>query len=70
MTDGLLSLSTDEFITGIDEAASRFDAAAYPQQYLPAEDWARLVKAGVKIIFNYSEALLREVSEQLLASPA
>ncbi|TDC62953.1 acyl-CoA dehydrogenase [Actinomadura sp. GC306] len=47
MTDGLLSLSTDEFITGIDEAASRFDAAAYPQQYLPAEDWARLVKAGV-----------------------
>ncbi|TDB94419.1 acyl-CoA dehydrogenase family protein [Actinomadura sp. 7K534] len=47
MTDDLLSLSTDEFIAGIDAVASKFDSAAYPQQYLPAEDWALLVRAGV-----------------------
>src|SRR5690606_31889998 len=47
MTDDLLSLSTDEFIAGIDAVASKFDSAAYPQQYLPAEDWALLVWAGV-----------------------
>src|SRR5690606_14431810 len=47
MTDDLLSLSTDEFIAGIDAVASKFDSATYPQRYLPDEDWALLVRAGV-----------------------
>ncbi|WP_212914305.1 acyl-CoA dehydrogenase family protein [Streptomyces sp. TS71-3] len=48
MTQDLLSLSTDDFIAGIAEVArSRFDCQTYPQQNLPAEDWAHLVRAGV-----------------------
>jgi alkylation response protein AidB-like acyl-CoA dehydrogenase len=47
MTKDLLSLPTDEFIAGIKAVASRFDCATYPQQNLPADDWALLVRAGV-----------------------
>ncbi len=47
MTKDLLSLSPNEFIAGIDAVASKFDAVTYPQEYLPAEDWALLVRAGV-----------------------
>jgi alkylation response protein AidB-like acyl-CoA dehydrogenase len=50
MPKGLLSLSTDEFIAGIEAIArSRFDCIIYPQQNLPAEDWALLVRAGVML---------------------
>lgn len=50
MTNDLLSLSTDEFIENIDAVArSRFDCKTYPQQSLPADDWALLVKAGVML---------------------
>ena len=47
MSKDLLSLSTDEFIAGIDAVASRFDSADYPQEYLPPDDWTLLVRAGV-----------------------
>ena len=47
MTDGLSSLSTDEFIKSVEAAAAKFDSATYPQQNLPADDWSLLVKAGV-----------------------
>lgn len=48
MTSDLLSLSTDEFIAGVDAIArSHFDCKTYPQQNLPADDWALLVRAGV-----------------------
>jgi alkylation response protein AidB-like acyl-CoA dehydrogenase len=47
MIKSLLSLSTNEFIAGIEAAASRFDCAIYPQENMPADDWALLVKAGV-----------------------
>jgi alkylation response protein AidB-like acyl-CoA dehydrogenase len=47
MTKDLLSLSTNEFIAGIETVASKFDSATYPQQNLPADDWALLVRAGV-----------------------
>jgi alkylation response protein AidB-like acyl-CoA dehydrogenase len=47
LTTSLLSLSTDEFIAGVDSVASRFDCASYPRQNLPADDWALLVRAGV-----------------------
>ncbi|MEV0193677.1 acyl-CoA dehydrogenase family protein [Kitasatospora purpeofusca] len=43
----LASLSTEEFIAGIEAAAVRFDAATYPQRELPAQDWAVLTRAGV-----------------------
>ncbi|MEU6967048.1 acyl-CoA dehydrogenase family protein [Kitasatospora aureofaciens] len=41
------SLSTEEFIAGVEAAAVRFDAATYPQRELPAEDWVGLTGAGV-----------------------
>jgi alkylation response protein AidB-like acyl-CoA dehydrogenase len=47
MTKDLLSLSTNEFIAGIEAIAPRFDCATYPQRNLPADDWALLVRAGV-----------------------
>ncbi len=47
MTKHLQSLSTDEFLAGVEAVASRFDCATYPQQNLPADDWAMLVRAGV-----------------------
>ncbi|WP_329491901.1 acyl-CoA/acyl-ACP dehydrogenase [Kitasatospora sp. NBC_01246] len=40
-------LSSEEFIAGVEEVASRFDAATYPQRELPADDWAVLTAAGV-----------------------
>ncbi|TDD83803.1 acyl-CoA dehydrogenase [Actinomadura darangshiensis] len=48
-TNDLLSLSTDEFIAGIDTVASKFDSATYPQQILPPDSWALLVRAGVRL---------------------
>lgn len=47
MTQALLSLSTNEFMNGIEAVASKFDSATYPQQNLPADDWALLVSSGV-----------------------
>jgi alkylation response protein AidB-like acyl-CoA dehydrogenase len=47
MTNTLLSLSTNEFIAGIEAVASKFDSATYPQQNLPADDWALLVGSGL-----------------------
>lgn len=47
MTKALLSLSTNEFIAGVESVASKFDSATYPQQNLPPHDWALLVRAGV-----------------------
>jgi alkylation response protein AidB-like acyl-CoA dehydrogenase len=47
MTKALLSLTTNEFINGIQAVASKFDSASYPQQNLPADDWALLVGNGV-----------------------
>jgi alkylation response protein AidB-like acyl-CoA dehydrogenase len=48
MQQKLLSLSTDDFIVGIaDVTRSHFDSQDYPQQNLLADDWARLVRAGV-----------------------
>src|SRR4051794_36028882 len=47
MSKALLSLSTNEFIAGIEAVASKFDSASYPQQNLPADDWALLVESGV-----------------------
>jgi alkylation response protein AidB-like acyl-CoA dehydrogenase len=47
MTKDLLSLPPNEFIAGIDAVASKFDSATYPQQNLPPDDWALLVRAGV-----------------------
>jgi alkylation response protein AidB-like acyl-CoA dehydrogenase len=47
MSKALLSLSTNEFIAGIEAVASKFDSATYPQQNLPADDWALLVGSGV-----------------------
>ncbi|WUH98473.1 acyl-CoA/acyl-ACP dehydrogenase [Spirillospora sp. NBC_00431] len=47
MTNDLLSLSTNEFIGGIETVAPRFDSASYPQQNLPSDDWTLLTKAGV-----------------------
>jgi alkylation response protein AidB-like acyl-CoA dehydrogenase len=50
MRTDLLSLSTDEFIANIAAVAeSRFDCQTYPQQNLPADDWALLVRAGVML---------------------
>ncbi|SFD46469.1 acyl-CoA dehydrogenase family protein [Streptomyces aidingensis] len=43
-----LSAPTDRFLAGIAELArTRFDCQTYPLQQLPADDWARLVRAGV-----------------------
>jgi alkylation response protein AidB-like acyl-CoA dehydrogenase len=47
MPQTLLSLSTNEFISNVDAAAAKFDSATYPQQNLPADDWALLVGSGV-----------------------
>jgi alkylation response protein AidB-like acyl-CoA dehydrogenase len=48
--ESLLSLPTDEFIANIAVVArSRFDCTSYPQQNLPADDWALLVRAGVML---------------------
>ena len=47
MTQALLSLSTSEFISNIEAVAAKFDTATYPQQNLPADDWALLVGSGV-----------------------
>lgn len=47
MTTDLLSLSTREFLAGIEAVAAQFDSATYPQQNLPSDDWALLVKSGV-----------------------
>ncbi|MCW2888906.1 MAG: hypothetical protein QOE54_4032 [Streptosporangiaceae bacterium] len=47
MTNDLLSLSTNEFIAGIEAVAPRFDSATYPQQNLPSDDWTLLTRAGV-----------------------
>lgn len=48
LTQDLLSLSTDDFIAGIAKVArSQFDCQTYPEQNLPADDWAHLVRAGV-----------------------
>ncbi len=47
MTNALLSLSTNDFIAGIEAIAPRFDTATYPQQNLPADDWTLLTRAGV-----------------------
>ncbi|GAA4368088.1 hypothetical protein GCM10023088_16650 [Actinomadura verrucosospora] len=48
-TNHLLALSTDEFIAGFDAVASKFDSATFPQQVLPPESWALLVRAGVRL---------------------
>ncbi|WP_433476321.1 acyl-CoA dehydrogenase family protein [Spirillospora sp. CA-142024] len=48
-TNELLSLSTDEFLAGIDAVASKFDSATFPQQILPPDSWALLVRAGVRL---------------------
>lgn len=42
-----LSVSTQEFIAGIEATARQFDSATYPQRVLPADDLAILVKSGV-----------------------
>ncbi|WP_042424238.1 acyl-CoA dehydrogenase family protein [Streptacidiphilus anmyonensis] len=47
LEDAVACLSTEEFIAGVEAAASRFDAAVYPQRELPADDWAVLAEAGV-----------------------
>ncbi|MFL6051703.1 MAG: acyl-CoA dehydrogenase family protein [Actinoallomurus sp.] len=47
MTNDLLSMSTNEFISGIEAVAPQFDSATYPQQNLPADDWTLLTTAGV-----------------------
>jgi alkylation response protein AidB-like acyl-CoA dehydrogenase len=47
MSTDVRGASTDEFIANIHCAASDFDCASYPQQNLPADDWAMLVRAGV-----------------------
>ena len=47
MSKALLSLSTNEFIADIEAVASKFDSATYPQQNLPADDWALLVRSGI-----------------------
>jgi alkylation response protein AidB-like acyl-CoA dehydrogenase len=47
MKNDLLSLSTNQFIAGIEAVAPRFDSATYPQQNLPADDWTLLTRAGV-----------------------
>jgi alkylation response protein AidB-like acyl-CoA dehydrogenase len=47
MSKALQSLSTNEFIAGIESVASKFDSATYPQQNLPSDDWALLVSSGV-----------------------
>jgi alkylation response protein AidB-like acyl-CoA dehydrogenase len=47
MTKALLSLSTDDFLAGVEAVASKFDSATYPQQNLPADDWALLVGSGI-----------------------
>ena len=47
MTKALLSLSTDDFLAGVEAVASKSDSATYPQQNLPADDWALLVGSGI-----------------------
>src|SRR3954454_8407656 len=47
MSKALQSLSTNEFITGIESVAPKFDSATYPQHTLPSDDWALLVGSGV-----------------------
>ncbi|MFB9831268.1 acyl-CoA dehydrogenase family protein [Actinoallomurus acaciae] len=47
MSKALLSLSTDDFIAGVEATAAKFDTATYPQQNLPADDWALLVASGI-----------------------
>jgi alkylation response protein AidB-like acyl-CoA dehydrogenase len=47
MSKALQSLSTNEFIAGIESVAPKFDSATYPQQNLPSDDWALLVGSGV-----------------------
>lgn len=47
MHKALLSLSTNEFIAGIDTVASKFDVATYPQINIPSDDWALLMDRGV-----------------------
>ena len=43
----LLSLTMDEFMAGIEAVAPKFDSAIYPQEDLPADDWALCVGGGV-----------------------
>src|SRR4051812_1909506 len=43
----VVTLEASEFIAGIEAVASKFDSASYPQQNLPADDWALLVGSGV-----------------------
>ncbi|MFF2549136.1 acyl-CoA dehydrogenase family protein [Kitasatospora sp. NPDC058063] len=47
LADAVAPLSTEEFIAGVEAAASRFDAATFPQQELHTDDWAVLTRAGV-----------------------
>jgi alkylation response protein AidB-like acyl-CoA dehydrogenase len=47
LEDAVASLSTEEFIAGVEAAAKHFDAATYPQREMPADDWAVLTEAGV-----------------------
>lgn len=47
MTTDRLSTPTPEFIAGIEAVAAQFDSATYPQQNLPSDDLAILVKSGV-----------------------
>lgn len=47
MIKPLPSLSTDDFIAGIEQIAPKFDSATYPQENLPPDDWALCVQSGV-----------------------
>ncbi|MFJ9842586.1 acyl-CoA dehydrogenase family protein [Kitasatospora sp. NPDC101155] len=47
LADAVAPLSTEEFIAGVEAAASRFDATTYPQRELHTDDWAVLTGAGV-----------------------
>ena len=50
VSEDLLSVPTEEFIANIGPIArDRFDCQTYPQQNLPADDWALLVQAGVML---------------------
>jgi hypothetical protein len=45
-----LSVPTEKFIASIGAIArGRFDCPTYPQQNLPADDWALLARAGVTL---------------------
>lgn len=47
MSTDRLSSPTQQFMAEIDAVAARFDSATYPQQVLPSDDLAILVKSGV-----------------------